>query len=181
MAALLGIASVSALLLSRGPATVLRRVIPFIVDAVNGMRRRWLESHIGQEVVERVQPSTADADAAASVSVVTAGAWVVAPDFHVVPRPVFGRVVAAAMSVSKKVIAIGFGSTVAMEATATSRMSRPKSVRANLDCGPALTFADPFRVPSFPGRALSKFDHDEPTEGLPRQIEVLRFPWPHHH
>src|SRR4051794_32595935 len=42
------------------------RVIPVGVDAVNGVRRRWLLSHAGQERREVVEPS-AYADASAAI------------------------------------------------------------------------------------------------------------------
>jgi hypothetical protein len=61
-----------------GPAAVTRLVIATIVDAVDAVSGRWLQPHVGEEVLKAMAPTVTDFDATTAVvlevSVVGVGA-----------------------------------------------------------------------------------------------------------
>lgn len=58
---------IDALFLRCGPSTIIRAVTLFVVDAVKRVFGRGARSHIGKEILERVQPSLTHGDTSASV------------------------------------------------------------------------------------------------------------------
>lgn len=89
--------SIQHLLVLRGPAAILRRVRPIIVDALNAVqiasasivgRIARLRTHISVERLERLQPAVTDRDAATSVVFPVARVWVSAALLHALPHSV---------------------------------------------------------------------------------------------
>jgi len=83
--------TVVGLCFSVGPAAVLRRVWSVIIDALDGCASVWFWSHIGQEVLERIEPSVAERNASGSIAAVIWMSRVVATTLSVLPRQVFRR------------------------------------------------------------------------------------------
>jgi hypothetical protein len=77
------------------PAAVARLVIPARSQAVNGVPRSRLRTHVGKECAEVVQPSLAYGDALGSVSRPCSVVRVRAALLHGHPRVVFGRSVSS--------------------------------------------------------------------------------------
>lgn len=84
------VSRVPVLLASCGPSAVSGRVITVVVDAVDGVRLRWLSAHIGQEVLEGMQPAFANPNPAPAVVRKAKAFRVIAAGFHRKPRRVFG-------------------------------------------------------------------------------------------
>lgn len=81
---MVGGASVVGLFSHSRPSTVVWGVVAIIVDALNGVLRGWLFSHVGQKVGRTLitKPPTANLDSAPAVSVVHGVFGVVAPVQH---------------------------------------------------------------------------------------------------
>ena len=104
---------------ARGPSAVVRRISEVVVDAIKAQFAGWPSSHVGQEILVRVSPSVAHADAATGVVFRGWKAQVVAAREHIGPCPKFSRS-AIAMLPSNR----GYG--VALEAPATTGVSLAK-------------------------------------------------------
>jgi len=83
-------ASVSVLDEPRGPSTICGFVVPIIVNAVNGVPRRWAHTHVVSEGCERLSPSLADGDTASTPIRIANHSRVSAALNHFGPAPIFG-------------------------------------------------------------------------------------------
>ena len=83
---------IDALLFGRGPSTIIRAVTLFVVDAVKRVFGRWARSHIGKEILERVQPSLTHGDTSASVLLERLLSRACAAVNHVCPCSILWRV-----------------------------------------------------------------------------------------
>lgn len=84
------VASIISLFFSRGPSTIIRRVVAIIVYAVK-RTSFWRRSHIGVEILEGL-PSFAYADSSSSVSGKTRVIAVLATNPHRYPNCVHGAI-----------------------------------------------------------------------------------------
>lgn len=73
------------------PSAIRRLVVSGVVNAFNGMIQRWLQAHIGNEVLKLVPPFTYR-DSPSSVTFKTRDVWIAAPSFHSCPRSIFRTV-----------------------------------------------------------------------------------------
>jgi hypothetical protein len=80
---------ISSLFDQRNPSAILSGVWATVVDAVNGMIRRWGASHIRKEVHVRIFPSFANINSTIPVVVISFVVFVVATIFYTAPGPVF--------------------------------------------------------------------------------------------
>ena len=112
-------ALVVVLLMARGPSAIGRFVVAVVVNAVNRVFGRRLETHIGMEVREGIKPSLTDGDASTTVVFVSGGGHSGASPDHVSPSSIFRRVSHAMR---------GFGFQH-LSFDAAARM-RPRKVRA---------------------------------------------------
>jgi hypothetical protein len=81
--------AVIGLLFGRGPAAVPGFVVAVIVNAIQGVLRGRLRSHVGQECLKGVEPAIADLNAAVDVAMRAVGVRVAASSFHGLPSAVF--------------------------------------------------------------------------------------------
>lgn len=86
------------LFLRRGPSTVRRLVMAFVVDAVDRVLFGWSRSHVCVKVGER-SPAVADSDAASTVSLVVMPQSVAAAAKDVIPSHILGSVALAVRGV----------------------------------------------------------------------------------
>lgn len=77
------------------PSAIAGFVAPFAADSIQRQAGRGL-SHIGEEIVERVQPSVTDRDAAGTVKPKLLGFRIVAALLHAAPAIVGARILRAA-------------------------------------------------------------------------------------
>lgn len=74
----------------RGPSAVTGFVVAVVVDAIKGMARRRLRSHVREESRETLGPPGTDRDATPPVPAPGAGLRVAASAQHVPPTPILG-------------------------------------------------------------------------------------------
>jgi hypothetical protein len=72
-----------------GPTAVLWRVRSVVVDALNGVFAGWGFSHIGQELLKRVEPALVNGNTSPAIKLKVADARVGAARLDGLPRPVF--------------------------------------------------------------------------------------------
>jgi hypothetical protein len=142
----------------RGPSAILRRVIAVVVDAIQ-RSACWALAHVQQEVLERVEPSVANADAPASVVSVLWARLQVAANLHARPRTVrFGVAPNSAMPM-RRVRCLG---AIKGEASAALSLSVLKVLRRNDLFCPAIAATQPVRA-SIRGRLRSRYYKKAPT------------------
>ena len=124
---LLDVASSVVVLLFNGcPTAILRRVVPVVVDSVEGVKgslpvttgRAW--THVGKKVIERFQPAGTYGDPTTTVVVIILRQWVRAAVLHLRPRLIFGREPSFAVSVTE--IDSGTVFTPTLDAVASTRL-----------------------------------------------------------
>ena len=81
---------VSLLLFLGRPTTIVRRVVPVVVDAIKRCSF-WARPHVGEEVRIGVPPAVAHGDASATVVAKVMVCWRVAAAKHSLPDAVVGR------------------------------------------------------------------------------------------
>lgn len=89
------IAAIITLLQRCSPPTVLRRIVPVIVYAINRVSRRWLRTYVFHEILERMSPSFTYSDTSPTPRFKVGSAWVVASSFHAKPASIFTRLAQA--------------------------------------------------------------------------------------
>lgn len=137
------------------PLAIVRRVGSIVVDAIQGVCRRWFAAHVGKKGIERSQPPCADRDASAAVSLEVWILWIGAALLHACPRFIFWRVPRAVSESCTAASTPFFGEAAAGCRMAVAHHQRlasaitagmPIAARADLmrkrnDGEPALTFA----------------------------------------
>jgi hypothetical protein len=78
---------VSGLLERRRPTAVAWFIVAAAIDAIDRVLRRRARSHVGEEVVERLQPAGADSDATCAVRLVGRSPWIHATIAQIAPNP----------------------------------------------------------------------------------------------
>lgn len=81
----LRVSSVTTIFSRSNPSTILRGVIPVVVDAVNLMFGARSFTHVCKKVFKRITPSFTNPDSSLSIIFVTLTVFIVAPSFHAVP------------------------------------------------------------------------------------------------
>ncbi len=99
------VSGVLVLLASRGPSAILGRVVAVVINAIDGVRLRRAPAHIGQEVLEGMQPAGANLNPAPAVIREADAFRVIAAGFHREPRRVFDRG-AVALTLDDTILAV---------------------------------------------------------------------------
>ncbi len=135
-----GVSFVFHLLGASRPATIFRRVVAVIVDAVNRQFFRRTATHIGQEVGIRSAPTFADGNASASPQVEFRIVSIFAAFNHSCPSGIFSRAFTSArFPVSSRT----FGCSFSLKTSATTMFSESQVATTGCDISSAKALAFP--------------------------------------
>ena len=156
-------ASILRLLLWRCPAAISRRVVSVVVDAIKRFAF-WTSAHVGKKVFV-LTPSTADADAATAISMISGVVGVFAALEHGRPPTIFRRdfavpLICIPMSEVKTAIYL------AVPASARARVLSTKVKTENVNRATAVTVAYPSRST----RTLRLSENNETTKSLTSKV-----------
>ena len=165
---LLAGASVPDLFSLRCPPAISGRVVPVVVNPVNAEFWRRLAPHVGQEVFERAAPPSADADAAATVTVISFGGWVRTSRPHIAPDGVFWRgVLARRIPVSE----VALPAHLPLKATATSAFPGSQITRGQDATYSAGALAKPIQPSGIGSGGFAQ--NDPPAKLFPGKVPAI--------
>lgn len=159
-------ALVAVLLVPRRPSAVTRLVVPIVILAVDRVFGRRAEPHVGQEVLEGVQPPVADANAAATVVLERRVVGVGTTRLHFRPHLVLGR--APVVVATTTMLEIPLPHNIVLMASATESGSAAKVVAINGSACSAVATTQPECSGGL--RVADVVQHQQPSESLPGQV-----------
>lgn len=157
-----GTSRVPGLFREAGPTTVSRFIASIVVDAINGVLRRWARSHVCEEVLERRQPPGAHLNAASAISLVARVVAVTAAFLHCLPDSIFagpGRAVGLQALPAK----------VGLVAAATNRVPASQAAGDSNVGRAAIAMAYPTRLLGV-GVNRVTVKHNKATESSAREV-----------
>lgn len=149
---------VSRLLSKCGPTAIVRRVWAIVVDAVNGVLRRRLRSHVGQESLEGVAPTVTDSDATPAIVLKSRRVRIQATSFHGFPCSMF-------WSACQAVNLVGFGCTLLLVAAAACVFTNAQVVTLSDRRIAAVAGTQPPQLVSASTKAFNDNESSEPFSG----------------
>src|SRR3990167_2976971 len=155
------LARVHALLLHRGPATVVRRIGAVVVASLNGVSPRGSATHVSDERREVVTPALAHSNAASTVALVGYVGLCVTPVQHRLPRSVLWRQIRAVLSRACH-------EDFVLQAAATPSGTRAVQICSAHDCFSSARAATSPEMASAWRRHA--FDDRQPPEALPADV-----------
>jgi hypothetical protein len=168
-------ASVMCLFLRRSPTAILRRIRTVIVNAVDGMMKRRLVPHIGEEILKAVAPARAHENTSRSIFSKPVVCWRVAAPSHGSPTIIF-RPASAALSkiTSRTVLQIVSASLAGVldDTSTTGCRSNSQTVSPNRFGAPTITQAIPYFLAAAQAHRTTAKD-DKFTESLSYQVNDL--------
>jgi len=121
------------------PTAIIRRIAEIAVDAVQSVFKGWARSHIGIEILKRIQPTITYGNTASSIARVRTALWISASPFHHAPDIVFAGL---GHTVSDSALSDCIGSNLFLQTSATLSVSTNETATGNNGCISA--FADNF-------------------------------------
>ena len=163
-------AHVAFLLFWQGPDTVIRRIIPCIIFAFQGMARRRFLSHIRKKFRKGYSPLLTHGDATPAIVIKSAIVVVVTALNHAIPRSILrASLPCTAMAMLGKKCARYF----LMQIPTTLHVSTKQLICTYLMHSPTITAAGPIgtrNVATSSCDVSSKTDNNQPAKPLPGQI-----------
>jgi hypothetical protein len=151
------------------PSAITRLIIPVpIGEAIQRMLRRWLRSHVRQEIFERCLPARADLNPASAISRVVIDARTRATTSHALPSVVFlGSESHTGMSMCGAIAPHASGGLFALPASAAPAIAFPQFCSTDDAADSAIADA----VPRGRSTVSDVAEHRPASESLPADVD----------